>query len=213
VPAQFQLGWSIAIGDLNGDGRGEIIIGAQSLATYVAVFDGVSGVQLNAFFAFGAAPVGVNVATGDLGGDGIAEIVVAPTGLAPIISVFAGNGALLNSFFAFNPAGFPPLGATVAVGDFNGDGLDEIVAGINLGSGNFALRYDNGFNLAQIIGLPPASTPGVGLPLSTADFNGDGLDDLAVGVNGAVGVFFGPSLGLGSIFFPPSGGPGSVTLG
>src|SRR5262249_33224595 len=91
---------------------------------------------LRSFFAFESAfRGGVRVASGDVNGDGTADIIVAagPTG-GPRIRVFDGDsGAILYDFFAFDPS-FRG-GVSVASGDVNGDGFDDIIVGADTGGG------------------------------------------------------------------------------
>ena len=66
---------------------------------------------------------------------------------------------------------------SVAVGDFNGDGVEDLAVA-NYGSSNLSVLLGNGDGSFQ-----GARNFGAGLnPLSVAvcDFNGDGLEDLAV---------------------------------
>ena len=104
-------GVSVAVADLEGDGRAEI---ATAAGSHVRVFDG-SGTVLRAFFAYDpAAAFAVNVAAGDLDGDGRAELVTVPASGAPAhVRVFAG-GVLTRAFIAGEPAS--KAGATVAAG-------------------------------------------------------------------------------------------------
>ncbi|MFO0851166.1 MAG: SGNH/GDSL hydrolase family protein [Gemmataceae bacterium] len=78
---------------------------------------------------------GVRVATGDLDGDGVADVAVAAgPGGGPVVAGFSGrDGHELFRTFAFEP-GFTG-GVNLAVGDVDGDGRPELVAGAGGGGG------------------------------------------------------------------------------
>ena len=132
-PAAFTGGVSVASGDVNGDGRADIITGAGAGAAggHVKVFDGATGSELRSFFAYdGAFHGGVTVASGDINGDGFADIITgAGSGAAGgHVKVFDGTtGGLLRSFFAFDAAFLG--GVNVGAGDVDGDGRDDIITG------------------------------------------------------------------------------------
>src|SRR5207244_7778514 len=94
----------------------------------IRVFDGNTCQMIRQFFAFDPRFTGgVSVAAGDINNDGFADIVCgADAGGGPNVSIFSGrDGALAASFFAFNP-NFTG-GVHVAVGDFNGDHVRDII--------------------------------------------------------------------------------------
>src|SRR3989338_9388979 len=126
---RFQGGASVAVGDLDGDGQGEIVIGAgPGGGPHVRVFDGNGNLKLSGFFAYDPRfRGGVRVAAGDLNGDGKAEIVTrAGPGGGPHVRVFDGGGRPQSGFFAFESTGRG--GVEVGAADTNGDGISEVLA-------------------------------------------------------------------------------------
>src|SRR5207249_4020231 len=102
----FTGGVYVAVGDVTGDGRPDIITGAgEGGGPHVKVFDGVTGAEVRSFFAFNAGFTGgVRVAAADVDGDGTADIVCAAgPGGGPHVIVFSGaTGAVIRSFFAYD---------------------------------------------------------------------------------------------------------------
>lgn len=104
----FTGGIYVAAGDVNGDGRADVVVGAGAGGgPHVKVFSGQNGGLLYDFFAYDAAFTGgVTVATGDLDGDGRADIVTGagPGSAGGHVKVFDGaTGAIVHSFFAYDP--------------------------------------------------------------------------------------------------------------
>src|SRR5436309_2917389 len=118
------------------------------------------------------------VAVGDFNRDGKQDLAVANAG-SNTVSVLLGNGdGTFQAARTFPAGGSGP--ASVAVGDFNGDGRQDLAVTLyGDGSGNtLAVLLGNGdgtFGAPLIFGVGPG-------PVSSAvaDFNGDGIQDLAV---------------------------------
>jgi len=184
--------YGIAVGDFNGDGSLDLAVVNECGNDPMCESDGTVSVLLgdgmgNFSAALGmppttgAAPSGIAVA--DFNSDGVADLAVTNEG-DNTVSVFLGDG--MGNFSAAR--GMPPtVGAepfAVAVADFNGDGIADLVV-TNYGDGTVSVLLGNGdgtFSAAP--GMPPA----VGVQpygVAVADFNGDGFADLAVANGGS----------------------------
>jgi serralysin len=103
---QFTGGVRVAAGDVNGDGRADIIAGTRPGAgPHVKVFSGTHGSVLKSLLAYGASFTGgVHVAAGDVDGDGRADITAGTgEGVAPHVKVLGAGASTLSSFLAGSP--------------------------------------------------------------------------------------------------------------
>ncbi|QDU19419.1 heme-binding protein [Urbifossiella limnaea] len=171
----FAGGVDVAVGDLDGDGRPEIITGAgNGGGPLVKVFDvlvdpvtqQVTGAaQRDAFFAYEEAfRGGVFVAAGDLDGDGRAEMVLGTgVGGGPRVRAVRGtpDHAEVLNIFAYEDTS--RHGVRVAAGDLDGDGRTEVVTGTGSGSGPRVrlLSGLDGSELASFFAFDPATRTGV----------------------------------------------------
>ena len=123
-------GTSIAAGDVVGDSRPELIAAAStSGGVQVKVIDTQTGATLTSLHPYGAAAVSTpEVAVGDVDGYGRSDIVLlAQLADGTQLRALAADGSQLSSFFVLEPGIVP--GASLAVGDLDGDRRAEIVLG------------------------------------------------------------------------------------
>lgn len=191
-------------GDINGDGFADILARAESGSHSFLAFggsvppsgmldvsslDGSNGFRIEAFLA----GVSKGIA-GDVNGDNYADLsfhgaVVfgAPSGIPAVVEIDSLDGS--NGFRREDFA----VGAIV--GDFNGDGYDDLIG---------RAESDNGVSAAVLFGrseFHPYSDGGEGgasqlLPTdqyptrlaAAGDFNGDGLADVALSSSGVTSV-------------------------
>nr|CBX27639.1 hypothetical protein N47_H24610 [uncultured Desulfobacterium sp.] len=133
------LGVNVATGDVDGDGKPEIITAPGPALFNPAIikvwkFENGDLTELYDFRAFDNKFYGVNIAVKDLDGDGIAEIIAgAGSGLIneALVKVFKGAGTPAG--VEFNAYPNTHNGVQVAAGDVNGDGTTEIITGIGPG--------------------------------------------------------------------------------
>jgi hypothetical protein len=201
-------GLSVAVGDVDGDGFGDIITGTdQGGGPRVSVFSGRTGAAIQNFFAFDPSQRGgVRVAAADFNGDGRADIAATTgTGVPTRVRVFDGATAG-NAILDFAPyeSSFTG-GATIAAGDFNGDGAADIITGADIGGGPRVSVF-SGKDLSVVANFfAYESTFTGGVRVSALDITGDGRVEIVTGAGigggGRVSIFSGPGIEMVDDFY------------
>ncbi|MCC5602389.1 beta strand repeat-containing protein [Nostoc favosum] len=255
IDVSSRAGTDSSAGDINGDGFDDLILkaGADNYVVFGssgfgAVFnlsslDGNNGFVINVSEEdFGSSVT----SAGDINGDGIDDLIIGASFADPNGQLSAGEtyvvfgssngfGAVLNLPSLNGSNGFVINGIdegdysgsrVSSAGDFNGDGIDDLIIGATgadpngkerAGESYVVFGSSKGFgavvNLSDLNGSNGFVINGIderdfsGSSVSSAgDFNGDGFDDLIIEAPGAESfagesyVVFGSSSGFESVF-------------
>jgi FG-GAP-like repeat len=179
---------SVAVGDLNLDGKLDLVIANRNCGEFdcpmgtLSVLLGNGDGTFQTAVNYSSGDFGANsVALADLNGDGKTDLVVSNVGpcfFQPCeissIGVLLGKGD--GSFQAATTTGAPPLSGdvrSIAVADFDRDGKQDLALSnrtLLLGNGDGTFQAPQNYNLGTNHGVLEV----------VADFNGDGKPDLAV---------------------------------
>jgi hypothetical protein len=229
------FGAAVALGDVNGDGYADLVVGAYGYTTVVStqtytgavyVFHGSnSGITSVASSAANTTLLGNNrtggslfgsaVALGDVNGDGYEDLAV---GMVDVAYVFHGSSTGIASANYSAAASTvsgesnSSFGYSLALGDVNGDGYADLAVGaakaydkVYVFNGSTSGIADTSFSTASTVLTGPSGNSNFGISVALGDVNGDGYADLAVGADIALSNY-----GAAYVFHGSSAGVASV---
>lgn len=169
-----------ASGDVDGDGRLDLVVSAKSaaaLAVHRNLGDGTfRRLSLNLLSVSAA-----TCAIGDLNHDGKLDLVAAEYA-AGLTSIFLGNGD--GTFAPKLSYSSSPGSRTVVIGDWNCDGHPDLAVS-HLGNALVTLLIGHGNGIFERLPNSASLLGGVSsLALATADIDGNGRPDLIIGGDG-----------------------------
>jgi lipoprotein-anchoring transpeptidase ErfK/SrfK len=183
-PEWFRGGVHVAVGDLDGDGRSEIVTApGAGIEPQINVFraDGSQVIQGGVWAYAKTFQGGVNIAVGDLDDDGKAEVVTTPgPGGGPHVRVWSGSMQPLRDFFAYD-AGMSD-GVTVTVMKTKWGAA--IVTGVQSWSSPLVRRFSAGGQLLKEFYAYATSTRS-GVSVTAWDMDHDGIDEVVTVPNGS----------------------------
>ncbi len=222
-PAPYaRFGAGLAVGDINGDGTSDIVASAPAVgrgAFYAMLGPDYAETITVANLGIGSS-FGEAVATGDVNGDGFDDVVAG--------SHYAGVGDRFGAGEAFvffgpqltawqriidpEPQAAAAFGISVATGDVNDDGFDEVVVGAwdsnippyTKAGQAFVFQGPALTSVTTLQSPAPQQIGDFGVSTDIGDFDGDGFGDVIVGSwisdvqpndnAGQIFVFGGPAL-------------------
>jgi hypothetical protein len=173
-----QVPLAVAVGDVNHDGKLDLVVTAQGLTHQVGYVDVLLGNGNGTFsprsiYQLAEPPPQYSLALADVLGAGTLDIVVSNFN-GKSISLFAGKGDGTFRAPLLIATGSNPTG--IAVGDLNGDGKKDLVVADDSGNGSITVLLNKGSGSFQAQNYTVGHNPdGVVL----ADFNHDGKRDIA----------------------------------
>jgi hypothetical protein len=220
----WRLGSAFArLGDFDGDGNDELLVGAAGggggQASRLLVYALPGGALLHTELHTGTSRVGLALATvGDTDGDGRTEVAVQEelAGGGSVVHLYRTNGTgqfQLGQTWTHRSAGADLGRALAAAGDVDGDGVPDVAASISTPfEAVYVLRADSGRAWREIAPVPANIGFGASVA-SLGDLDGDGRPELGIGApgtNAMAGAVFIHGGAAGQLLAVVAGQPGDL---
>ncbi|MCG3172124.1 MAG: hypothetical protein GMKNLPBB_00269 [Myxococcota bacterium] len=202
--AEVNLGMAVGyLGDINGDGYGDIAVGSRQTGGTVTIYEGrndvgtgqlpstVPAATINSSFGLAGSKVTIT-GVGDTDGDGFNDFIITASGYNSndgVVRWYKGGAAIdTTDDWSFGGAGNQMGHSAAPIGDINGDGFNDFAFGTPFYSSNDGLVYvmygspsgPSNQTLLTYTGPTPPTEFGSGIA-GVGDANGDGFSDFVVG--------------------------------
>jgi len=233
-------GYSVSgAGDVNGDGYGDVVVGAPLLSSYGGAYvyhgssAGLSASPNWQFVSFSAnSRFGISVAcAGDVNGDGFSDVLMGQSRYqigavyAGAVSCYYGSPTGLNTlypeWFVTAPNEYNAFefgGCVASAGDVNGDGYSDVLVSAPNPFGDVYFYYGSANGLPLTYNLNCNNAPSMRFGYSAAsagDVNGDGYSDVIIGAyfsNGGSAYLYNGNSSSGKSSFVQQYKPNTNTL-
>jgi FG-GAP-like repeat len=180
--------FSVAIGDLDGDGIADLAMTNYYDSMLNIMFGNRQRVFVfNMNYALGNKPHSVSI--GDLNGDGVLDVAAAYQGHGTVKILLGQGNRAFNPFnvISYNLSAIP---VAVAIGDLNGDGLMDLATA---NTGNNTVNVLVGVGKGLFAGPHVYATGQAPQGFTIGDLNGDGVMDLVTAnqVSSSLSIFYG----------------------
>lgn len=181
----YSGGFTVGRGDVNNDGFSDMLFAPRSGGP-IQIFDGNDFRPLGAVYPFGAGfSMPLSFAVGDLNSDGFGDIIAAPGGfgMPPHVVAISGHNLSTTLFSQYVYSSSFRGGVSVAAGDVNGDGPQDIIAAPLAGAPPHIVSFNGrtGALLQSYYAYSPSYMGGVSI--TAADLDNDGFTEVITGAS------------------------------
>ena len=173
-------GFTLAKGDVNGDGVYDMVY-APTQGGQVTILNGLDYSPIAQANPFGLNfPAALSLAVGDINGDGYGDLLVAPgsVGLPPHVLALSGKNLNITLFSQYAYETQFLGGVSVAAGDTNGDGFNDVITAPLRGAAPHIVSFSgrDGAVLQSYYAYAPQYLGGVSI--AADDLNHDGYAEI-----------------------------------